>query len=1061
MMTHRSKLLASTLLAAMAPTPLWAQAAAPAATVPDATPADDAAPTIVVTGSLLSNPNLAQSAPVNVTTAEEITLRQSNVAEEVLRDIPGVVPNVGSQVNNGNGGSSFVDLRGLGANRNIVLLDGNRIAPSGLAGQVDLNNIPLALVDRVDALTGGASTTYGADAVSGVVNFITKKDFTGVEVSLGEQITEQGDGNFARADVTLGAGFDDGRGNAVFSIGYQESDPVYQGDRDFARNAIDSFTGTQGGSGTAVPSRFSGTRALLANGQPNTTPLYTQTGVTANGTPILTKNATGTNNSAVSFINPATGATGPGQLFNFNPYNVFQTPFKRFNMYGQANYQASDAIEVYTRGLFSKNTVNTIIAPSGVFGSGVAISLNNPYLPAALRTQLCALNIAPVVNGVDANGNAVSAQATYTPRFTPAECAAAATATGPNDPNYRVFGTNQTVNGTNVNPSVALSRRLVEAGPRISSFTTTIFDYRAGLRGKISDHISWDVSGGYGESDQRQFITGYILTSRARQSLLTAGNACQDTSNGCVPVNFFGAAGSITPQQAAFMQGNSQVVIRTSLAQARALLKGDIGVTSPLATDAIGFAAGTEYRHYKANQTTDSLAKSGDLGGFGAAPPDIAGGYDVYEAFGELALPLVQDKAFFQDLSLEAGIRYSHYTVETPGSPKFNTTTWKIGGSWQPVRDIKFRGNYSHAVRAPNITELFTPQVTALTNLATDPCAGAAPVGNANLRAICIAQGAPASTIGTITNPNAGQANATGGGTTALKPETSNSYTFGTVLTPQFLRGLSLTADYYNITINKAITAPTPGDAILGCFGNITATSAASTACTNIRRNPLTGTLDGDTTVVRGLFLPLSNQGRLKTDGIDVALNYQTPLGFIGDDVKLKLSFTGNYTFHAKFKSNAADPASLDRDCVGKYSVNCASIQPKFQWNQRTTLSVGDIDVSLLWQHIDGVKYEQQQVIDSGQPVFTGTLNTPGDPYYNGRTVNFSRIKPYDKFDLSMRFGLTKNVDLTLAVQNLFDRTPPLVGYDLGSTAFNSGNTYPSTYDALGRRYAAGVKMKF
>lgn len=178
---------------------------------------DDA---IVVTGSLIRNPNLEQANPVIVTTADQIELKQSNVAEEVLREVPGIVANVGSATNNGNGGSSYVDLRGLGSNRNIVLLDGNRVAPADLQGRVDLNNIPLALISRVDALTGAAVTTYGADAITGVVNFVTRQDFAGIEASAGYQITEQGDGAYFRGDVTIGANFDDGRGNAVLSVGY-------------------------------------------------------------------------------------------------------------------------------------------------------------------------------------------------------------------------------------------------------------------------------------------------------------------------------------------------------------------------------------------------------------------------------------------------------------------------------------------------------------------------------------------------------------------------------------------------------------------------------------------------------------------------------------------------------------------------------------------------------------------------------------------------------------------------------------------------------------------------
>ena len=249
--SHRAFSVGALLCATFLSSPAFAQDVTPPTnvqgTVPPA-PADDATPEagvqssesaapaeetsqaeIVVTGTLIRNPNLVASAPVTVVGQEEIQLKQSNVAEEVLRSIPGVVPSIGSNVNNGNGGASFVNLRGLGPNRNIVLLDGTRIVPANIIGIVDLNNIPLALVDRVDVLTGGASSTYGADAVGGVVNFITRSDFAGVELSASEQITERGDGNIFRADLTIGANFDDGRGNAVMSIGYQEADPVYFG----------------------------------------------------------------------------------------------------------------------------------------------------------------------------------------------------------------------------------------------------------------------------------------------------------------------------------------------------------------------------------------------------------------------------------------------------------------------------------------------------------------------------------------------------------------------------------------------------------------------------------------------------------------------------------------------------------------------------------------------------------------------------------------------------------------------------------------------------------------
>lgn len=977
---------------------------------------------IVVTGTLIKNPNLISANPVNVTTADSIELKQNNLAEEVLREVPGVVANIGSAVNNGNGGSSYVDMRGLGSIRNVVLLDGNRIVPADLQGRVDLNNIPLALISRVDALTGAAVTTYGADAITGVVNFVTKKDFAGVDLTLGDQITEKGDGNFFRADLTVGANFDDGKGNAVLSLGYQKSDPVYQGDRDFSINQISSFTGGPAGSGTAVPARVTGTRIIdPLTGLPSVNPLVPNSPA-----------AQIRNGVAQGTYNAATGKFA-GTLyapFNFNPYNIFQTPFTRYNAFAQANYQISDAVEVYTRVLFSKNTVSTIVAPSGSFGGTVTVNLNNPYLPATLRNQFCALNTSTVTG-------------TYTAQFDPATCAAAALATGPSDPRYRTV-------------TVAYSRRAAEVGPRISDYSTTIFDYRAGLRGKITDTINWDISGSYGESEKLQTIKNYTLQSRWRQAALADNTTtCTTNTNGCVPVNLFGDTGSITPAMAAFLTANSSTRIKTSLAQLRGIVSGDMGFTSPGASNPIGFALGAEYRKYTAQQASDLLAKTpGELGGAGGAAPDIDGAYDVYEGYGELIAPLIEDKPMFKSLTLEAGARYSKYSVK--GGGKTDTWTYKAGLTWEPTSDIKFRGNYAHAVRAPNIAELYTPFTTGLTNLATDPCAKTAPLTNANLRAVCLAQGAPVGTIGSIQNPTAAQANITSGGSTFLKPEKANTWTVGAVFQPSFLPRFSMSVDYYNIKITDVIGTGLPGDYINACFGNLSAASATSTACTVIRRNPITGGLDGDPATTPGLYAPITNQGILKTDGIDLVFNYSREFGA----VKWNASFTGNYTFHSKYK---ATPASFDRECVGYFSVNCSftgSIQPKYQWSLRNTISYGKWDASFLWRHISSVKYEPQQALDDGQGLFAGTAPAGTGPIA-GKTVDFNKIPAYDIFDLTLRWNVSDNFTFTVACQNLFNKQPPIVGNTAGSTTYDSGNTYPSTYDALGRRFAVSGKVKF
>lgn len=1009
----RRRLLVSTIAAGaiFSAAPAWAQQA-PAQD--DAKPQD--AGEVVVTGTLIRNPNLVSANPVSVVSEKEIQLRQSNTAEDLLRQLPGIVPNVGSAVNNGNGGFAFVDLRGLGPNRNLVLIDGVRLVPANLNGAFDLNNIPLALIQRVDTLTGGASTTYGADAIAGVINFVTKQDFSGVDLSVSEQVTGKGDGNTLRADLTIGANVDEGRGNVVFSVGYQKSDAVYQGDRDFSFFNIDSASGGAGGSGTSVPSRFS----LPAGG----------------------------GFGAGTFqINPATGGFNPTtafQSFNFNPYNIFNTPFQRYNMYGAAHYELNDNLEVYTRGLFSKNQVDTIIAPSGAFALPVQISLNNPFLPTAARNEICARFAASTA---DFNPNQPGVQG-----LSPTNCAAAAAATGPTDPNYRQFGAN-------------LSRRAVEVGPRISSYTTTVFDYRLGFRGSITNNISWDLWGSYGESENVQVQQGYTLNSRVAQSLLTQtvnGQAqCQNQANGCIPIDWFGAQGSISPAASAFLTANANIAIRTTLTQAHGGFSGDFGVSSPFASDKISFAVAGEYRRYTATQQSDSLSVSGDLGGSGGASPNIRGGYDVFEGIGELAVPLVQDKPFAKLLEADGGVRYSSYTVNAPGAPKYDPITWAFRGKWKPIEKLLIRGTYSRSVRAPNVGELFNPQNTVLTNVnaQSDLCANVLdngtvfrPAPTGTLRDVCIAQGAPAAAIGAIPVPTAGQANTTTGGNLNLRPEVSTSWTVGAVLTNPF-PGFTLSVDYYNIRITGAITTPAVADILNACFNNPVVTNPAC-ARTAIGRDPATGSLSGSPQTTPGLFAALSNLGLIETSGIDFSAQYRRNLGF----GQLTLDFVGNWTETSKFQAVAGQ--GLFRECVGYYSNNCGSpgnpinpgsIQPEFTFSQRTTLSIDKMDFSLLWRYISPTSYEPGQ-----GNLFSGQVAS-----LNNATYNFNRIGAYHYFDWSMRYAVSEKLSLLFSIQNLFDRDPPLVGSTAGTTSFNSGNTFPSTYDPLGRRFAATARFRF
>ncbi|MGB3722041.1 MAG: TonB-dependent receptor, partial [Pacificimonas sp.] len=702
------------------------------------------------------------------------------------------------------------------------------------------------------------------------------------------------------------------------------------------------------------------------------------------------------------------------QPFNFNPFNIYQTPLEQFRIYGSANYEINDNAEVFAEALFSKSSTSTIIAPSGSFGNVLTFPLSNPFLPDGIRNQICGRDTDSTTPGVQR-------------LFTQEECDNASVALSPDDDDFRTF-------------DLVTARRFIELGTRNNEYQTTLFQISGGVRGNIFENLDYQISGAYGESENRSRQSGNGTLTRLLQSAFsTSEDECLDSSNGCVPIDLFGPQGSITQDVADFLDVGNQSATFTTLGQVSAFITGDVGITSPISEEPISVVLGTEYRDYSAGTSSDLLSQTpGEVLGNGAANPDSSGGYDVKEAFGELIVPLVSARPGFEELTLQLGGRVSDY------SSTGTEYTYKIGGVYAPVPSLTIRGNYQRVTRAPNIGELFSPATTGLDNFSTDPCAGAGPVGNATLTAICLAQipGDGSAFIGNIQVDPAGQVNVTQGGNPDLDAEDADTWTVGAVFQPDFIRGLSITADYYNIKVEGAITSPTPGDVFAACFGpgfesgsfDIDGASAASAACTSIRRNPATGNLFGSVATTPGLPLVLSNLGTIETDGIDLNVNYARDFGFAG----LNLNFFGNWTNSSKFQ---ATPTSINRECVGFYSTNCASIQPEFSFTQRTTLSFDDFDVSLLWRFIDAVEVEPE-VAGNFQP-------------------EFESIDAKHYFDLTMRASVVENLDLIFAVQNLFDKDPPLVGSNIGSTAYNSGNTFPSTYDPLGRRYSATAKLRF
>ncbi|MXO96312.1 TonB-dependent receptor [Erythrobacter aquimaris] len=975
---------------------------------------------IIVTGTRISNPNLELASPVAVVGEEELALQATSTVEETLREIPGAVASLGSNLNNGNGGSTFINLRGVGSNRNITLLNGTRLVPADTSLRVNLDIIPTALLERVDVLTGGAGSTYGADAVSGVINFVTKTDFEGAELTVLNSITEEGDGYVGRADLTLGANLEDGRGNVVLNLGYTKRDPIRQGQRDYSEFNISSFSGNPGGSSTTTPIRISaagGASGILGN--------------------ISTDPDTGAeSNTGFLQLDPDAGVLRPGFTpFNFNPFNYFQLPLEQYRIYAQGNYEISPAFEVFAEAMYVDNEVRTNGAPSGTFGVTAPIPLSNPFLPQGIVDQICAADTLLYVPAIpddpatpeDESAPAVSAPGQVEAFLDPAACAAARAATDPDDPNF-----------TTVN--LTLGRRLVEFGERLSVRETKQFQIKTGVRGEISPTLNYEAFFSYGESDRTRKQSGNGLRSRLLQSLnSTSTDQCLDTTNGCVPINLFGPTGSVQPEAQAFIDTGNQQSNFNRLTQAGAYIEGEPGFTLPWALSGVSFVLGTEYREYTAGASSDILSQTpSEVLGNGAATPDFTGSYDVKEAYGELVVPLVEGKSFFDELTLQLGGRVSDYS--TTGTEY----TWKVGATWAPVPSLLFRGNYQKVTRAPNIFELFNPQVTGLANFSADPCAGSAPLSNADLRAICLAQGATSGQIGGIIIDPAGQVNVTSGGNPNLDSEDANTWTIGAIFSPDFLPGFTATIDYYNIEVTDAITIPTEDDIFANCFGvnyadgslAIDGSSASDPACTGIRRNPATGNLFGELATTPGLPQVRTNQGKIFTDGIDLTMAYSAPLT---DSIDWNSSFQGNWTNSSTFQ---ASPNGLDRECVGFYSSNCASLQPEFSFNWRNTFSFNDVSVSVAWRWLDSFEYE---------PI--------SDP---SRFVEeFTTIDSYSLVDLSARAKVLDSLDFIFGIQNVFDKTPPLVGSNIGSTGFNSGNTYPSNYDVRGRSYSLTLKLGF
>ncbi|MFU8815041.1 MAG: TonB-dependent receptor domain-containing protein, partial [Pseudomonadales bacterium] len=885
---------------------------------------------------------------------------------EMIRSLPWAAPAIGPGTNNGSGGNATIDLRGFGPQRTLVLLDGRRLVPGDLNARVDTNMVPVALLERIDLVTGGASAVYGADAVTGVVNFITKRDFEGADISGNWGASEEGDGDRYRVDITLGANTSDGRGNVTLHAGYSKMDPVLQGDRKLGAASLSSTDGLPSGSSAGVPMATTGTGEGLVQ------------------------------------LDPATGAFIPFyDSFNFNPLNYYQTPLERTQISGAGHYEIASNVELYGQVLFTRSDVTPNLAPSGTFFNNWNIPIGNPFIPEPARQQFCA-------------GQGIAA----------ADCVA----------------------GNPEEITVQLRRRFVELGPRINQHENDMFQYTFGVRGDITDSWSYDAYWSHGESDQARTQADWGSFSKVQQALrvtdLSAG--CADPSNGCVPLNLFGAAGSITPEMLAFI--NLDSIARRQVEQdvASGFVTGDLGdIRSPWSQYPVGVAVGAEYRKVKASTRSDSASQiDSEVLGTGAATPDRAGEIEFTEGYVEMIVPVVNDQPMIHSLSLEGGYRYTRFELD--GSDTYGS--WKYGGEWAPIPDLRFRAMQQRATRAPNINELFQPLITGLSNIAVDPCQGALiNQAEANtpgtLSNLCVQTGVPISQVGQIPEPAAGQINNTSGGNPELGPEEADTTTIGFVWQPGFISNLMVTFDYYRIEVEGAISSASTTDILNDCYdASRNPGLTLNEACAGINRSAISGDLNANDAL--GVLTPLSNLGKLKTDGFDLSVNYRFLLEDLGMDSNwgsIAINFDGNHVRSAKFQ---ATPNSLNRECVGFFSVACSAETgnpvPEYKFTQRTTWTFGDFDVSYQWRHIGKVK--EEGLTSAFLPAF-------------------SKIDAFNYVDLAATWQVTDQIRTTLSVFNAFDKSAPNVGNTIGATTTNSGNTFPQTYDVIGRYYTLGLRM--
>lgn len=864
---------------------------------PASTSAEAKVETVVVTGSRIARRDYSSSSPI-VTVGKDLIQESGNVTlEATLNELPQFTPSgTGTLGTLSSGGRATLNLRGLGDNRNLVLLDGRRLPLSSAFGQVDINTIPPAIIDSVETISGGASAVYGSDAMSGVVNFKTLRKFEGVVFDVQYGNSQKNDSRKMSPSITAGSKFGDGKGYMLFSLSYDERQNLQGMSRPFfAQGVPSSYIGTSTylPSAANLPSQAAVNSVFAKYGVAVTVPRTNNLGFNDNGTLF-------SQTGAINYLGPLDRSY---ILVNGNvrmpvlPQSDLINALHRDSLFNKIEYRFTPDLTGYAQVLDTKSVVHTNSGGSLTqfgLGANTTVPLSNPFIPADLRTIL-------------ASRPDASAPFLWNTRF------------------------------------VGFPAKQLD-----ESFNTA--QLLLGLRGNIPyKDWTWDAYVSADRSLHDQTLYNAVLSSRV-QELLNAPNGGTAICQG--GFNPFGIANSLSLSQACRNYLSTTAISTEEMTQ-RVAEASTQGSLFTLPAGDLQFSASLDYRKNTYAYLPDSQLAAQNIEAITASQRS-SGKTAVREAAMELRIPLLAELPLIKSLTVSPGARISDY--DTSGVAK----TWKVDGEWTPVRNLLVRGGLQHSIRAPNIGELFSAATGSQVQFGSppnggEPCdvrtAGRTGANAAALRGLCIATGVPANVVDTYTFPTVATSTVSSGNPN-LKPEKAATKTLGFVFTPQFsaplFSQLSGSIDFYNIKIDDAISAVPAAAALNKCYnldGSNPTYSPSSPFCQLVTRDA-----NGLLTQVAAPYL---NLGQLKTSGVDLQLDWRFKLAALGmPDNWGTFGVNAGANVTHSYQSQA-----LPGDAIQEYKGTVdLVIRPAWQLNTTFRYELGQGSASLHWRHIPAMK---------------------------------------------------------------------------------------------------------